>query len=346
VKDIGLDRINRIWKQHFKLNKPIQKDTCSSLMEHKNLYAVLGVSENATPDDIKKAYRKLSLQYHPDKNPGNTEAEERFKEITAANAILSDPEKRKRYDLTGNSSDEPSDNFSIPRYDYVVEVSYEQLIFGHKKKIKLKETIMVDKDGNEIEKIDCSTCRGRGGINTGPFRLVCGKCRGNGRIYAVQGTLKRKTQVIQIEIPPKSWSKRVIDGNGKKFLLEPIPDQAKRLVHRGFDLVYTHPITVFHALAGLIKDIKILDQTHKILHPDPIMPESIVILDNGGLFDPYGRRGRLVVVFDILFPTKITDEQRMYVQKCMAIDKEEQRSESGESDRSSNSKSSEDSEII
>lgn len=300
-------------------------------MERKNLYEILGVSENATADDIKKAYRKLSLKYHPDKNPGNAEAEEKFKEITAANAILSDPVKRKRYDLTGDISDEPPDIYSIQRYDYVVEVSYEQLIFGHEKEIKLKETIMVDKDENEIEKIDCSACRGSGGINMGPFRLICGKCRGNGRIYAGQGTLKKKTQVIQIVIPPKSWPKRVIDVNGKKFLLEPIPDHAKRLVHQGFDLVYTHPITAFHALAGLIKDIKILDQTHKISHPDPITPESIVILDNGGLFDPYGGRGRLIVVFDILFPTKITDEQRMYIQKCIAIDKEEQRSKSDES---------------
>lgn len=293
-------------------------------MEHKNLYSILGLSEKATPEEIKKSYRKLSLQYHPDKNPGNAEAEEKFKEITAAYSILSDPDKKQRYDLTGSISDDPINHFSVSRYDIVIEVSYEQLIFGQKKEIKFKEMIMVNENGDEIEKVICSSCRGRGGLVTGPFRLMCGKCRGDGKLYASSGTLKKKSQTIQVEIPSKSWPQRLIETNGKKILLEPIPDQSKRLTHRGYDLIYTHRITVFHALAGLIKDIKILDRTHKILHPDPIMPESIVILEDGGLYDPYGNRGKIIVVFEILFPTKISDKQRTYVQKCIAIDKEEE----------------------
>lgn len=64
----------------------------------KDFYQILNVSENATPDEIKKAYRKLAKQYHPDANQGNPEAAERFKEIGEAYAVLSDPEKRKQYD--------------------------------------------------------------------------------------------------------------------------------------------------------------------------------------------------------------------------------------------------------
>src|SRR2546429_9910492 len=64
-------------------------------------YKVLGVDKKASPDEIKKAYRKLARQYHPDRNPGDKAAEERFKEIQQANDILSDPEKRKRYDSGG-----------------------------------------------------------------------------------------------------------------------------------------------------------------------------------------------------------------------------------------------------
>jgi molecular chaperone DnaJ len=67
-------------------------------MAGKDLYRVLGVDKKASADDIKKAYRKLARQYHPDRNPGNTQAEERFKEVSAAYDVLGDVDKRKQYD--------------------------------------------------------------------------------------------------------------------------------------------------------------------------------------------------------------------------------------------------------
>lgn len=70
-------------------------------MADKDLYAALGVGRNATTDEIKKAYRKLARKYHPDVNPGNKEAEEKFKSISEANEVLSDAEKRKIYDEFG-----------------------------------------------------------------------------------------------------------------------------------------------------------------------------------------------------------------------------------------------------
>jgi curved DNA-binding protein len=72
-------------------------------MDYKNYYKILGVEKNATPDDIKRAYRKLAKRYHPDKNPGDKQAEENFKEINEANEVLSDSEKKARYDQISNS---------------------------------------------------------------------------------------------------------------------------------------------------------------------------------------------------------------------------------------------------
>ena len=72
-------------------------------MEYKDYYKVLGVEKKDDKDTIKKAYRKLAKKYHPDNNPNNKRAEERFKEINEAYEVLSDDEKRKRYDTLGSN---------------------------------------------------------------------------------------------------------------------------------------------------------------------------------------------------------------------------------------------------
>ncbi|MEI6122135.1 MAG: J domain-containing protein [Bacteroidota bacterium] len=87
-------------------------------MDYKDYYKILGVDKNATADVIKKAYRKLAIKHHPDKNKGNKQSEEKFKEIAEANDVLSDPEKRKKYDELGSnwnqyqSNKQPGQNYS------------------------------------------------------------------------------------------------------------------------------------------------------------------------------------------------------------------------------------------
>ena len=70
-------------------------------MEYKDYYKILGVERKASEEEVKRAYRKLALKYHPDHNPDNKQAEDKFKEINEAYQVLSDPEKRARYDQLG-----------------------------------------------------------------------------------------------------------------------------------------------------------------------------------------------------------------------------------------------------
>lgn len=82
------------------------------MAEKRDYYEVLGVSKEATPEELKKAYRKLALQYHPDRNPGDKEAEEKFKEAAEAYEVLSNPDKRARYDRYGHAGMSGAGGFS------------------------------------------------------------------------------------------------------------------------------------------------------------------------------------------------------------------------------------------
>ncbi|HBE44443.1 MAG TPA: molecular chaperone DnaJ, partial [Deltaproteobacteria bacterium] len=130
----------------------------------KNLYEILNVSPDASEEELKKAYRKLALKYHPDRNPGNKEAEEKFKEINQAYEVLCDREKRLRYDRFGTIDETTSPfDFGFTRnFDdlfndlfsdffggqrqrsrkgddlrYNLEIEFEEAVFGAEKEIEI-----------------------------------------------------------------------------------------------------------------------------------------------------------------------------------------------------------------
>ncbi len=171
-----------------------------SVDEMKDYYAVLGVSRDASQEEIKKAYRKLALKYHPDKNPNDPSAEERFKEINEAYAVLSDPEQRSRYDRFGTADPRqahPADpgvgdlfdllgqmfGFNVtgrgragPRrgedLETVVTISLEQAAKGGEVEVRYRRLVL------------CEACGGAGGK-----RQTCPTCGGAGRVRQVQQSI-------------------------------------------------------------------------------------------------------------------------------------------------------------
>ena len=78
------------------------------MAEKRDYYEVLGIEKGASEDEIKKAFRKMALKYHPDRNQGDKEAEEKFKEVNEAYSVLSDPELKKKYDMFGHAGVDPN----------------------------------------------------------------------------------------------------------------------------------------------------------------------------------------------------------------------------------------------
>ena len=174
------------------------------MVAKRDYYEVLGVGRDCSAQELKSAYRKLAMQYHPDRNPGSKQAEEKFKEASEAYSVLSDADKRARYDRFGHdglagSGFQPGDfsDFSEvfgdlfsdffgggrrqrnrPRrgsdLQYELEIDFEGAVFGFSTDIQFPRTEA------------CARCSGAG-AEPGSGRAACGACGGRGQVYYQQG---------------------------------------------------------------------------------------------------------------------------------------------------------------
>ncbi len=165
-------------------------------------YAVLGVQRNASQDDIRAAYRQLARQYHPDVNPDNPEAEEKFKEVSQAYAVLSDEDKRAKFDRTGSVEDAVgADHFQNVDFSDLFEAfmggfgGQRQRAAGrHGEDLRADVTLDLLEVFEETEKpikykkmARCTRCEG-GGAEPGTKPETCAQCKGQGVIGRIQQT--------------------------------------------------------------------------------------------------------------------------------------------------------------
>ena len=177
-------------------------------MNKRDFYEVLGVAKTATQDDIKAAYRKLAMKYHPDRNPGNKEAEEKFKEAAAAYEVLSSPDKRKQYDQFGHQG--PMGGFGGQGMNMEdIFTNFEDIfgdIFGQQgqqTRRRAKKVGPTPKRGHDLAKeisltlqesflgatkdiklyhfVTCKTCDGRG-MPADAQATTCSECQGAGQV--------------------------------------------------------------------------------------------------------------------------------------------------------------------
>jgi molecular chaperone DnaJ len=237
----------------------------------RDYYEVLGLGKEATLDEIKKAYRRLAMQFHPDQNPGNKEAEEKFKEAAEAYAVLSDAEKRQRYDQYGFKGAQGSGAGGF-QFDPNQFTDFQDIfgsffgggifsdLFGgggrrrsgggergsdlqYNLRITFKESLSgVESKEIEIPRADaCDTCKGSG-CAEGTSAQVCPNCRGNGQVAVRQGFLQMavtcprcegRGQIIPSPCPSCRGGGRVNRRTKVRFKIPAGVDRGQRLRLQG-----------------------------------------------------------------------------------------------------------------
>ena len=190
----------------------------------RDYYEILGVDKNASPEDLKKAYRKLALKYHPDRNPGDKEAEEKFKEAAEAYSVLSNPDKKARYDQFGHAGVDASGGFGGGGMDMNDIFSQFGDLFGdlfggrgggfgfggfgggrqqrrvmRGSNLRIKMPLTLEEIDSGVEKkvkvtkyVSCKTCSGSGS-RTGSLE-PCPHCHGSGVVTEVRRTILGQMQ--------------------------------------------------------------------------------------------------------------------------------------------------------
>ncbi|MDJ0595743.1 MAG: DnaJ C-terminal domain-containing protein [Pleurocapsa sp. MO_226.B13] len=311
--------------------------------DFKDYYQILGVSKTATPEEIKKAYRKLARKYHPDLNPGDKEAERRFKEINEAQEVLSDPEKRTKYDQFGQywqqaAAGTPTGaGVGVGGFDYSQYGSFDDFI--NELLGRFGGSASRGSGGRRVYTYGTST-PGTGGFSS--FEDIFG---GGGfqdipaadteaaitltfseAFHGTQKRLQLDGETINVRIPPgaKPSSRIRIKGKGR---ISPYSQQRGNLYltidlqpHPLFkferdNIVCEVPITPEEAALGTKIKVPTPDGSVTMKIPSGVDSGQSLRLRNKGWRGPKGKRSDQIIKLKIVTPKELTPKERECYEK-------------------------------
>ena len=295
-------------------------------MEYKDYYKILGVDRKASDDEIRKAYRKLAKQYHPDYNPNNKQSEDRFKEINEAYEVLSDSKKRSHYDRLGS-------DYSQWQRRGSGDFDWSQYGTGFPGGTRVNMDDLNDLFGGGINGFSdfFQTIFGGGGVRTASRPQTQGyqqelqitleeAYRGTMRLIQSDGREKQ----VRIPAGVRTGSKVRVPGVGPQgldlYLIVEVTDDP-RFERRGNDLHTTATVNVFTAALGGEAEVDTFEGKIKLNIPAGTQPEQVFRLAGRGM--PHVKepkeKGDLFVRVKVQIPKYLSAKQRELLEEASRI---------------------------
>lgn len=288
----------------------------------KDYYKILGVNRNATAEEIKKAYRKLAIEYHPDKHPNNKQAEERFKLIVEAYQVLGDPNKRRRYDLLGANWEQ----FSPPSFE---NFNFQDILNGVKEGVRgigenfatfMQNTFGENWFGGEAKE----------GENPREHTLEINITLEEA-YTGIDKTIDIFNEILRIKLKAgvadnqilriKGKGKDLYDGTRGDLLLKISVMSHPKFIREGNDLHTDLAISLYTAVLGGKAEVKTLKESVQVQIP-PCTPNGHTLRLKGAgmpLQEAPETLGDLYAKIYVIIPPKLTPEERALFERLVSL---------------------------